>query len=68
MAQLVVNLPNMAKGAEVEVQGLGVFENGKSYELEELEDDVVVGEPAPAKEEKKAPVKGDAKAAKDGDN
>jgi hypothetical protein len=34
MYHLKLNLPNMAKGAEVEIDGLGVFRNGHEYEIE----------------------------------
>jgi hypothetical protein len=33
---LKINLPNMPKGAEVEVFPYGMFENGKGYEVENL--------------------------------
>lgn len=33
MYKMAVNFPNLTKGAEVQIDGLGVFENGYEYEV-----------------------------------
>lgn len=33
MYDMTLDLPNLAKGAEVEIDGLGLFENGYTYEI-----------------------------------
>lgn len=33
MYKLSLNFPNLAKGAEVQIDGLGVFENGYEYDI-----------------------------------
>lgn len=35
MYKITFDLPNLAPGAEVEVNGLGRFENGKTYEIDD---------------------------------
>lgn len=37
MYTVEVNMPNLAEGVEVEVDGLGVFENGGTYQLSDEE-------------------------------
>lgn len=37
MYKVEVNMPNLPKGVPVEVDGLGVFENGATYEISEEE-------------------------------
>jgi hypothetical protein len=37
MYNLTIDLPNLAKGAEVDIDGLGRFENGGSYEISDDE-------------------------------
>lgn len=35
MYKLAIDLPNSAPGAEVSINGLGVFENGREYEIDD---------------------------------
>lgn len=49
MAKLTVNYPSTPKGVEMEFYPHGVFKNGDTYEVEALEEDLVLGEPIVAK-------------------
>jgi hypothetical protein len=37
--ELSINMPNLAKGAEVQIAGLGTFENGSTYKITDEEHD-----------------------------
>jgi hypothetical protein len=37
--ELSIDMPNLAKGAEVQIAGLGTFENGSSYKITDEEHD-----------------------------
>jgi hypothetical protein len=43
MATLYINHTDLPKGTEIEVVPFGVFENGKAYEVDALDEDTVVG-------------------------
>lgn len=37
MAKVKVNLPNQPRGAEIEIPGLGLFKNGSTQEVDEVQ-------------------------------
>jgi len=45
VAKLHVYLPNRPKDDEIEVPPYGVFRNGSSYEVENLKEDLTLGNP-----------------------
>lgn len=46
MAKLTVNYPNVPKGVDMLIPKLGgTFANGDVYDVDNLEDDLVLGEP-----------------------